>query len=199
MHSGLIREERAGEAELEPLMIRYQQGDSSAATALVEHLSGPLLRYFGAQPVGRRYADDLLQETWMRIHQARHTYRPGSPVRPWVFAIGRHVQVDHYRRLSRRERRELQVETIPEHVPLSQEAATPRLDLAAVLGLLPESQRQVIAMLKVSGMSLEEVARATASTVGSVKQKAHRAYTALSKILMSERKSTKEQPSGTNG
>ena len=44
---------------------------------------------------------------------------------------------------------------------------------------LSESQREVLEMLKVAGMSLEEVARATSSTVGSVKQKAHRAYKKL--------------------
>ncbi len=53
-------------------------------------------------------------------------------------------------------------------------AGTP--DLRRCWPALPESQREVIAMLKVSGMSLEEVARATSVSVGSVKQKAHRAY-----------------------
>src|ERR1019366_310142 len=48
-------------------------------------------------------------------------------------------------------------------------------DLETILAHLPESQREVIEMLKVAGMSLEEVARATSSSVGSVKQKAHRA------------------------
>ncbi len=38
-------------------------------------------------------------------------------------------------------------------------------------------------MLKVTGMSLEEVARATGSTVGAIKQKAHRAYATLRQIL----------------
>ena len=52
-------------------------------------------------------------------------------------------------------------------------------DLEALLAPLSESQREVIEMLKVAGMSLEEVARATSSSVGSVKQKAHRAYEKL--------------------
>jgi RNA polymerase sigma-70 factor (ECF subfamily) len=56
-------------------------------------------------------------------------------------------------------------------------------DLEALLGELPESQREVITMLKVAGMSLEEVARATRSSVGSVKQKAHRAYEKLRGLL----------------
>jgi RNA polymerase sigma-70 factor (ECF subfamily) len=52
-------------------------------------------------------------------------------------------------------------------------------NLEELLAPLPESQREVIQMLKVAGMSLEEVARATSSSVGSVKQKAHRAYEKL--------------------
>ena len=70
--------------DVKSLMIRYQQGDRTAAGALVERLSPPLHRFFLMQPVSRRYADDLLQETWMRVHQARHTYRPGEPVLPWM-------------------------------------------------------------------------------------------------------------------
>ncbi len=48
---------------------------------------------------------------------------------------------------------------------------------------LPASQREVLTMLKVNGLSLEEVARATSSSVGSVKQKAHRAYERLRELL----------------
>ena len=56
-------------------------------------------------------------------------------------------------------------------------------DFEALLAPLPASQREVIEMLKVAGMSLEEVARATSSSVGSVKQKAHRAYENLRERL----------------
>lgn len=56
-------------------------------------------------------------------------------------------------------------------------------DFGALIAALPEAQREVLVMLKVSGMSLEEVARATASTVGAVKQKAHRAYVALRRAM----------------
>ena len=56
-----------------------------------------------------------------------------------------------------------------------------------LLAALPDSQRDVIVMLKVTGMSLEDVARATGSTIGAVKQKAHRAYTRLREILGREK------------
>jgi RNA polymerase sigma-70 factor (ECF subfamily) len=167
--------------DLQMLMVRYQTGDSSAATALVNHLSPPLHRFFMMQHVSRRHADDLLQETWLRIHQIRQTYRPGEPVLPWLYAIARHIRVDHYRKVSRVETQEHQVEQLPERSTPPQER--PGVDLDALLGSLPESQREVIAMLKVAGMSLEEVARATSSSVGSVKQKAHRAYEKLREEL----------------
>src|SRR5579864_9381344 len=146
------------DADLESLMVRYQQGDFSAASELVTRLSPALHRFFMVQFVSRRYADDLLQETWLRIHEVRHTYRPGEPVLPWLYAIARHIRVDQYRKVRRVEDREQQVERLPEAAVLER-ASGPDLD--ALLGSLPESQRDVIMMLKVSGMSLEEVARAT--------------------------------------
>jgi RNA polymerase sigma-70 factor (ECF subfamily) len=164
-------------------MAAYQHGERDAATALIERLSPQLHRFFMAQSVSRRYADDLLQDTWLRIHEARHTYRPGEPVLPWIYAIARHVRVDSYRKVRRTEVREQQVDTLPEAAGL---AASPGQgpDLDALLAGLPDSQREVIVMLKISEMSLEDVARATSSSVGSVKQKAHRAYEKLRRLLL---------------
>jgi RNA polymerase sigma-70 factor (ECF subfamily) len=173
----------APDAGLETLMSGYQQADDEAATALIEKVSPRLLRFFWLQAFSRRHADDLLQETWMRVHKARHTYRPGEPVLPWIFAIARHTGLDSYRKTRRVEVREMQVEELPEiaAAPLvSQDGA----GVDAMLGALPESQREVLVMLKVSGMTIEEVARATSSSVGSVKQKAHRAYRTLRDALV---------------
>ena len=168
--------------DLEALMVRYQQGDSAAAAALVHRLSPPLHRFFLVQTISRRYADDLLQETWLRLHASRHTWRPGQPLLPWLYAIARHIRIDHFRRTSRVESREQQVEAMPER-PAEAARTGPGLDLTALLAVLPESQREVVAMLKIANMSLEEVARATSSSVGAVKQKAHRAYETLRQRL----------------
>jgi RNA polymerase sigma-70 factor (ECF subfamily) len=168
--------------ELEALMSAYQNGDRAAAAALIEQLSPPLHRFFLAQTTSRRDADDLLQETWLRIHQVRRTYRPGEPVLPWLYAIARHIRVDHFRRTYRLEAHERQVDELPERAELPHPRSSGP-DVEAALRQLPQSQREVIVMLKAGGMSLEEVARATASSVGSVKQKAHRAYEKLRELL----------------
>ncbi len=167
----------------EMLMARYQEGDFAAATALIDRLSPQLHRFFVTQFSSREDADDLLQETWLQIHKVRHTYRPGEPVLPWFYAIARHVRVDHYRKAIRTRAREQRLEAMPElAAPICAESRRAH-DLEALLAPLPESQREVIQMLKVAGMSLEEVARATASSVGSVKQKVHRAYEKLRETM----------------
>lgn len=168
--------------ELAALMSAWQRADHSAAAALIDKVSPMLLRYFRRQPGGRRHAEDLLQETWIRVHKARHTWRWPEPPMPWIFAIARHTLLDGYRRTRRIERREEQVDQLPPvaapDLPSDQDD-----ELDSLLAELPDSQRDVLVMLKVSGMSIEEVARATASTSGAVKQKAHRAYEKLREIL----------------
>jgi RNA polymerase sigma-70 factor (ECF subfamily) len=74
---------------------------------------------------------------------------------------------------------ERQLEAISKEVATVPRESDHADGLNALLAPLSESQREVIEMLKVAGMSLEEVARATSSSVGSVKQKAHRAYKKL--------------------
>jgi RNA polymerase sigma-70 factor (ECF subfamily) len=173
---------------LESLMALYQEGDLGAATTLIQSISPRLYRFFAAQAVSRVEADDLLQETWLRIHNVRHTYRPGEPVVAWFYAIARHVRVDHYRKAMRTSGRELDIEEIAAHAESSESGRTEELD--ALLAPLSSGEREVLEMLKVEGLSLEEVARATSSTVGSVKQKVHRAYKKLRQAFGSSRKKT---------
>ena len=171
------------DSNLEMLMTQYQQGDFEAATALITRVGPQLHRFFVVQSGSRSDADDLLQETWLRIHKVRHTYRPEEPALPWFYAIARHVRVDHYRKqvrttLGGRKLEEMYRDAVA--VPAEAERAH---GLQALLAPLPESQREVVEMLKVEGMSLEEVARATSSSVGSVKQKVHRAYKKLRETM----------------
>jgi RNA polymerase sigma-70 factor, ECF subfamily len=171
------------DGNLENLMARYQRGDFGAATDLIERISPQLHRFFLAQAQSRTDADDLLQETWLRIHKVRHTYRPGEPALPWFYAIARHVRVDHYRKSVRTSAGERQLEAMSRDAAVVPSESDHAEGLDALLAPLSESQREVIEMLKVAGMSLEEVARATSSTVGSVKQKVHRAYRKLREAL----------------
>lgn len=183
------RDEPLGEDELRSLMVRYQRGDSEAVVELVRNLSPLLWRYFTSPHTSQSDTEDLLQDCWVRIHRSRHTYRPADPILPWIFAIARHTRFDGYRQRRRRESRETLVATPPEVVARGDHLSLPDTTrLTHLLEQLPDSQRDVIRMLKVSDMSMEEVARATSSTVGAIKQKAHRAYAKLREIIEKEGK-----------
>ena len=174
---------------LPQLMSRYQQADRTAVQLLIDRLSPQLLRFFSSQMGCRTQAEDMLQDLWMRIHQARHSYRPGEPVLPWVYAIARRVRTDSYRQRRRVASRELTMTVLPE--PFAQPGPASPLLFEDLVAPLSERQRDVLTMLKVNGMSIEEVARATASTIGAVKQEAHRAYKRLRGLLEHSRT---EQP-----
>ncbi len=179
--------------ELKRLMEAYQRADRDAANELFRRISPMLLRYLAGPISTRSLAEDMLQECWMRLHKSRHSYRPGSPVLPWVYAIARHTRVDAYRRRRNIDQREL----IPENLEsvggaTAADQDNERADLWNLVAQLPASQQEVVRMLKVVGLSLEETARATGSTVGAVKQKAHRAYRKLRTLIEQSREGGSE-------
>jgi len=159
-------------------MIRYQAGDARAATALIDQLSPLLLSFFLLRTPSRADAEDLLQETWLSVHHARQSWRAHEPLLPWLYAIARHVRIDHFRRRARSARFEQAWEQ--PHAQAAARAEPPcSEELQALLAPLSESERELLELLKVAGFSLEDVARVTASSIGAVKQKVHRAYAKL--------------------
>jgi RNA polymerase sigma-70 factor, ECF subfamily len=169
-------------------MHRYQMGDASAANELVDQLHPILQRFFWAIAGGSTPIDDLLQECWLRIHRARHSYRQGEPVLPWVFAIARHSRVDQFRRMQRTSGRESSIDGVPElkllEDPRQQwDGSLTAQRIMQVVEVLPPAQRDVVIMLKIAGMTLEEVAQATGSNANAVKQRAFRAYRTIREEL----------------
>src|ERR1700726_2803502 len=142
-------------AEFEQLMARYQQADPGAVAVLVERLSPQLYRFFASQLGNRTDAEDMLQDTWLRIHRVRHTYRPSEPLLPWVYAIARRVRVDSYRKRERIASRETSAYVLSE-LPAHEEETSNLPLFEELVASLPESQREVLTMLKVNGLSIEE-------------------------------------------
>jgi RNA polymerase sigma-70 factor (ECF subfamily) len=176
--------DKSDNERLRALMEGYQRADREATTELVQRLSPILLRFLAGPLQTRPFAEDMLQDCWLRVHKARHSYRQGTPVLPWIFAIARHTRIDAYRRRRRIDLRESSIEEKSETFqPVAKTLPTPDRDLWRLVDELPASQQEVIRMLKITGMSLEEVANATGTTVGAVKQKAHRAYEKLRILL----------------
>lgn len=163
-------------------MHAYQAGNAAATAELIARVSPQLYQFFLAETRNQTAAEDLLQDFWLRIHRARHTFRPGEPLLPWLYAIARRVRVDAYRKSRRVDLHEIRTDTLPETAAAPPEIDAARSSFSELLNELPAAQRETILLLKGVGLTLEEVARATGSTVGAVKQRAHRAYEKLRKI-----------------
>ena len=79
------------EALLGELMSAYQAGHLEAFDRLYAALDDELRSFFRHRSREADRVEDLLQETFLQIHRSRRGYLPGRPVRPWVYAIAKHV------------------------------------------------------------------------------------------------------------
>ena len=118
----------APDEHLRTLMVRYQAGDAEAFDQLYVAL-GPLLRrYLIALARDAQRADDLLQDTFLQLHRSRRTYNPSRPVRPWAFAVARHMWLMDQRTRRRKAPPHQDLDTAPElPVPPEAEGLAPLL------------------------------------------------------------------------
>jgi RNA polymerase sigma-70 factor (ECF subfamily) len=162
-------------------MERAQRGDREAYRALLEDVSSLLIAFLRRRLSDSPDLEDVYQETLMALHRARHTYEPSRPFEPWLFGIARHVAIDHARRRLARLRREALVDVLPEVATQGDGPAVRQLDQA--LGRLSATQREVIGLLYVQGLSVDAAAARAGTTTGAIKVRAHRAYRALKQLL----------------
>ena len=177
---------QAEEQKLIALMTNYQKGEMDAFDGLYEALKRPLIRYLWTFVRNQTMAEDLLQETFLQLHRARQTYTPPRPVRPWIYAITRHVALMHLRTLRRRKEL-LPDEDLPEvPVPPEMDQLADRATIQRLLGTLPRAAQEVLILHHLLGLSFEEVGQILGVASGTAKVRAHRALKAIRKSLAEE-------------
>jgi RNA polymerase sigma-70 factor (ECF subfamily) len=170
-------------------MAAYVSGERRAFELLFARLGPRLHRFFRRSFTAEATADDLLQQTFLKLHKARATYKPDLRVAPWAFAIAAHVRLDEFRRRKRLAEdgdeealaRADQTRAV-EPVDAALDADTAQAVRRAV-DALPESQRVVIHLNRFEDMTFGEIARVLGTTEGAVKLRAFRAYATLRQIL----------------
>jgi RNA polymerase sigma factor (sigma-70 family) len=165
------------------LMERLQRGDADACRLLLDDIGPAVMRFLRGR-VALADLEDVYQEIFMALFEARHTYEPGRPLEPWLFAIARNIAADHARRTWSRASWEELSGDLPERAEADSPARDPDLD--ALLSRLPAAQREAFSMLKLDGLTLEAAAGRAGVSVGALKVRAHRAYKALKKLIAGE-------------
>lgn len=165
----------------EELMVRVQQGDAAAYHALFERHRSRLYGYLVRRTRDPQVAADLFQETFLRVHRSRHTWREGRPFRPWLYSIAVNASRDH----GRRQRR------LPDEVelgtgPVTHEHHVTRMNLEAAIGTLPETLRDAFLLGVVEGFDHNEVAAQLDITPANARARISRARAHLRKQLRGE-------------
>ena len=168
-------------ADLRRLMVAYQAGDASAFDELYAGLASRLRRYLGGLSRDAASAEDLLQETFLRLHKARHSYDPALPLLPWAYAIARHVfLMDRRRRCRSRETPLLGVDA---PVVALRERPWAGAEVGRLLGQIERDRRAAIVLHYVWGFRFDEIAARLGITEGAARARAHRAMEAIRRFL----------------
>jgi RNA polymerase sigma-70 factor (ECF subfamily) len=163
-------------------LVLAQQGDRQAYAHFLTQASTVLRQFLRRRMPARETTEDVLQDTLMTIHRARHSYLPGRPVGPWLYAICEHRLADFHRRRRRIERLEVPGAEAPEPAVEEHGRESSPFVLEA-LRRLPGKQRRVIELLKVHEVPVREIAARVGMSESAVKVTAFRGYQALRKMM----------------
>ena len=148
-------------------------GDVRAFETLVRTYQAPVWRFLRRLLGDDGLAEDVTQETFVRVHQKLRTFNNRSRFSSWVFAIARNAGIDAVRSRDRRAARESRA-TVVAHA--SPEAGS---ELDAALATLPRDLREALLVVEVLGLSYVEAATLLGAPAGTVKSRVHRARVRL--------------------
>jgi RNA polymerase sigma-70 factor (ECF subfamily) len=170
----------------EELMAQLQSGDERALAQLMQRYQGPLYGFLSRR-VGSA-ADDIFQETWIRIVRARERFDTERRFAAWLYQIANNLCRDRYRRVDAMRRAvdsfRAEDETLrePADEPAIGEGETMRARVLA----LPDRLREVLVLRYYEDMGEEEMSRVLRVPRGTIKSRLHAAVKALREGLLAE-------------
>lgn len=168
-------------------MAAAQAGDRDAYRRLLRAIT-PYVRAIAARLLTHPSdIEDAVQNVLIAVHEARRSYDPARPFRPWLAGIARHRIIDQRRASHRRSAREVPLTQAHEAI-MSAEPFDALGDsgLTRAIRQLPAAQRLAIERLKLREHSLLRVARETGVSVGALKVATHRGLRRLRSLLLGE-------------
>jgi RNA polymerase sigma-70 factor (ECF subfamily) len=175
----------------EQLMRRFQRGEARAFETLMRRHRTPIHAFLCRLTGDRARAEDLLQETFLRVVKSAAAWEPKALFRTWVYTIARNLAADEARRQVFRQAAplgEAAPDGTPRPEPVADDARAPddaagdallRPRLEAALAALPPEQREVFLLREHAGLSFPEIAEATGVNENTVKSRMRYALLAL--------------------
>lgn len=150
----------------ETLMLNYVAGDVAAFETLYLRHKGAVYRYLLRLSNNRAIAEELFQDVWMKLIQARESYIASAKFTTYLYKLAHNHFIDHYRKTTVRIVEETSIEPNDIEHPneLSNEpesyVRTSELTnkIKSLLVSLPNEQREVFLLKEEAGMSVPEIA-----------------------------------------
>ncbi len=156
---------------------------------VVEELSDPLRRYLARLSGNSATADDLLQDTLLKIARALPDFEGRSSIKTWAFTIATRVANDHFRRPQNR----AQMVEIDESTKVIETDTDQKLVIdemsscvRGVIDSLPEDYRMALVLHDLEGQTAVQVAEIVGCSVATAKIRIHRARRRLKQALDQE-------------
>ena len=178
----------------EELIALVLEGNTSVFEVLVKRYEMPLFNYIRRMVGSASDAEDLFQETFIRVYTHIEKFRLGARFRPWLYKIATNICRDHLKYRSRHVHISLEAEVgsdnrsetlldrieAPTPNPSEVASATETAELLeAAVGKLPAKHRAVFLMARYEGMPYDEIARTLGIPVGTVKSRMSKAVQLL--------------------
>lgn len=144
-------------------MLAYRDGNAGAFETLYGRHRARLYRFVLRSVKERGLAEELFQDVWMRVIEARSRYAPRAKFTTWLYSIAHNRLVDHWRKKG------LSLVALDDEVAVAsadnpERQAQAREDLARfakALDALPPAQREAFLLHEEAGMGVAEIAQAT--------------------------------------
>lgn len=167
------------------LMQAYALGDADAFEQLYLKYKDELYRFFLRQCGNQALAEELYQDVWVRIIDARQRYEAKAKFSTWLYHIAHNILIDHYRKPVEEELPE--GDTIPSNRPDNPETIISGQEklarYRAMIRTLPDEQREVFLLKEEAGLSIEEITQITGENFETVKSRMRYALKKLKQAL----------------
>ena len=179
----------------EELLAEFQQGDAGAFERLLRRHRSPLYTFFVRMLGDRARAEDLAQDTFLRIVRGAAAWEHRARFQTWLYTIARNLCVDAVRRDRFRRVESLDAEDGEEGPPIDAvpsgsagpdrqaESARLRPLLQRALLALPADQREVFVLREQAGLPFKEIAELVGANENTIKSRMRYALVALRKAL----------------
>jgi RNA polymerase sigma factor (sigma-70 family) len=166
----------------EDLMSQVRNGVGEMLGLLFERYHVPLFNFYLKLTGDRPVSEDLVQEVFFRILKYRHSYRPDTPFRAWMYQIARNARLDHLRK--RKPETSFEPEMSPAVAPVDTAQQTQETALLrTALMQISEDKREVLVLSRFQDLKYEEIAQMLGCEVGTVKTRVHRALQELRQVF----------------